>query len=32
MASFKAKTGQDRLRVIQKKKCYRSDSFQLDHD
>ena len=28
MASFKAKTGRDRLGVIQKKKSYRSDPFQ----
>ena len=31
MASFLAKTGRDRLRVI-KKKSYRSDSFQPDSE
>ena len=30
MASIQAKRGQDRLRVIQKKKSYRSDPFQPD--
>ena len=30
MASFRAKTGCDKLRVIQKKKSYRSDPFQPD--
>ena len=30
MASFQAKTGWDRLRVIQKKKIYHSNPFQPD--
>ena len=30
MASFQAKTGQDRLRRIQEKKSYCSDPFQTD--
>ena len=29
MASFQAKTGRDRLKVMQKK-CYHSDLFQSD--
>ena len=32
VASFQAKTGWDRLRVIQKKKSNRSDSFQPESD
>ena len=32
MASFEAKTGWDRLRVIQKKKIYHSDYFLLDQE
>ena len=30
MAEFQAKTGGDRLSVIQKKKSYRSNPFQQD--
>ena len=30
MASFQAKTGRDRLRVMPKKKNYHSDPFQPD--
>ena len=32
MASFQAKTGRDRLRVIPKKKSYRSDPFHPDQE
>ena len=32
MASFQAKTGRDELRVLPKKKSYRSDPFQLDSE